>query len=273
MALEVHHRPNAPLLTASDPPPVSVVNPSGRSPVLFIGDHAGNVIPSRLGSLGLAPADLSRHIAWDIGVGALGVLLSEAMDATFIRQTYSRLVVDCNRRPDAVDAMPAISDGTVIPANVSLPADARAARLAAVHEPYHDVVGKEIARRQTDGRGPIVIALHSFTPAMADGVARPWEIGVLHDGGDSRFARCLLNDLCRHIPAIVGDNEPYRMDLIDYTIPRHCYPTGLPYAELEIRQDQVTHDAGQRSWAARLVAALGRVTTADMAKRERGCEI
>ena len=238
---------------------MTVVNPQGRSPFLFIGDHAGNVIPSRLGSLGLGPVDLTRHIAWDIGVAGLGALLSEAMDATFVRQTYSRLVVDCNRHPEAHDAMPAVSDATVVPGNADLTAQDRAARLTALHEPYHQAIGAEIARRQADGRATIVIALHSFTPALSGGTPRPWHIGVLHDRGQPRFALELLDELRRVADTVVGDNEPYRMDVIDYTVPRHCYPAELPYAELEVRQDLIGDDGGQQRWAVILAKALSRV--------------
>jgi predicted N-formylglutamate amidohydrolase len=87
------------LLSASDPPPVRITNPDGQSLFLLIGDHAGNLIPERLGGLGLAPEDIKRHIAWDMGVAALGRELAALLDATFIEQRYSRLVIDCNRAP------------------------------------------------------------------------------------------------------------------------------------------------------------------------------
>ncbi len=71
------------------------------SPFLLVADHAGKVIPRALGRLGLAEAELQRHIAWDIGIAGLGRLLADALDATLIRQNYSRLVIDCNRPLDA----------------------------------------------------------------------------------------------------------------------------------------------------------------------------
>src|SRR5689334_7468732 len=82
------------LLGAADPPAVEVINPLGASPFLLIGDHAGNPVPQSLGTLGLAPGELERHIAWDIGIAALGRALSERLDAPFIAQRYSRLVID-----------------------------------------------------------------------------------------------------------------------------------------------------------------------------------
>ena len=234
------------LFGREDPPAVCVVNPRGRSPFLLIGDHAGNSIPRRLGDLGLDAEDRVRHIAWDIGVAALGKALADRLDATFVAQTYSRLVIDCNRDPDAADAVPGVSDGTPIPGNVD--AD-RAARVAAIHAPYQAAIAAEIARRETT----VLVALHSFTPVMA-GVARPWAIGVLHDGHRDGFARRLLARLAARGDLVVGDNEPYRMDGTDHSVPRHAFAADLEYAELEIRQDLLAADPG--GWAALLADAL-----------------
>ena len=77
------------LLVAADPPPVDVQNPHGASPFLLLGDHAGRAVPQTLEDLGLPPADLQRHIAWDNGVADLGAALSRALDATFIAQRFS----------------------------------------------------------------------------------------------------------------------------------------------------------------------------------------
>ena len=239
------------LLGADDPSPIVTVNSAGASSFLLIGDHAGNRIPAALGDMGLEPAERVRHIAWDIGIARLGEMLSAALDAVFVRQVYSRLVIDCNRQPDAADAMPAISDGTPVPANTGLDAAGRAARVAAIHTPYQTAIGVEIAQRRAAGQPTILIALHSFTPVMR-GIARPWQIGILHDGGETGFARALLGALGGEPDLTVGDNEPYRMDLIDYTIPRHAYPDRLPYAEIEVRQDLIGDEQGCRAWCDRL---------------------
>src|SRR5262245_19320318 len=102
-------------LTAPGEPPFLVENPDGAAPILLLGDHAGRAIPPSLGQLGLDPADLDRHIAWDIGVAALGTLLSAALDATFIHQRFSRLVIDCNRAEDQAGLIAEISDNTIVP--------------------------------------------------------------------------------------------------------------------------------------------------------------
>ncbi len=254
--------PAAALLQAGDPAPVAVLNPGGASPFLLIGDHAGNVIPSALGDLGLEPADRTRHVAWDIGVAGLGEIMARDMDAVFVRQTYSRLVVDCNRRPDDAGtaatpgAIPPTSDGSPVPGNRDLPEADRRARIEAIHEPYQQAIAAEIARRGAAGQETILVALHSFTPMLKDGRARPWHVGILHHLGEPAFAHTLLAALGARPGLCVGDNEPYRMDTIDYTVPRHAWSAGLPYAEIEVRQDLIGDAAGQAEWAALLADVL-----------------
>lgn len=239
---------NQSLLVQQDPPPVRVFNPGGRSSFLLIGDHAGNLIPSALGTLGLDQGERERHIAWDIGIGGLGPMLAMALDATFISQTYSRLVIDCNRDPSAPDAMPRVSDGTPIPGNQDLtPAD-RAARIAAIHTPYQQAIADELARHDAGGVATILVALHSFTPSMG-GRARPWHAGILHHLGNTAVAKAMLVRLEARGDIVVGDNEPYQMDGTDYTVPRHAYPAQLPYVELEIRQDLLATAAQQQGWS------------------------
>ncbi len=254
------------LLDDDEPEPAAVVNPDGSSPFLLIGDHAGRRVPRALADLGLADAELARHIGWDIGVAALGEVLARALDAVFVHQRYSRLVIDCNRAPDAVDAVPAVSDGTVVPGNAGLDATRQAARVAAVHAPYHAAIASEIGRRTALDQPTRLVALHSFTPALrgtaaSGGVAvpRPWHCGILHDGANDGLARALLAALRAEGGLVVGDNEPYAMDGIDYTIPRHAFAAGLPYAEIEVRQDLLADDAGVAGWSARLARLLGGV--------------
>ncbi|WP_293882192.1 N-formylglutamate amidohydrolase [Sphingomonas sp.] len=245
MALNAPHfevgDPSRPsLLAVDDPPPWRVINPLGASSFLLLCDHAGNRVPTALGTLGLGADDLTRHIGWDIGAAGLSAMLAEALDATLVQQTYSRLVVDCNRGPTAADSVAVVSDGTRVPGNEGLSDADRAVRVAEIHEPYHAAIGSALASR-TD---PVLVAIHSFTPAM-NGVARPWEIGVLHHLGNTDFAQAVLARLRETLDVPVGDNEPYAMDGIDYTVPRHAYAAGLRYVEIEVRQDLLATPAGQ----------------------------
>jgi predicted N-formylglutamate amidohydrolase len=188
-------------------------------------------------------------------VAGIGRRLAERLDACFIEQRYSRLVVDCNRAPDHAGAVPVESDGTVVPGNVGLGEGERAARMGEIHAPYQAAIGEVLAERDSAGRATILVALHSFTPAM-QGVARPWDIGVLYDGGDTGFALRLLDGLRAIEGIVVGDNEPYRMDSTDYSVPFHAYAARRPYAEIEVRQDHLGDEAGQALWAERLAMVL-----------------
>jgi predicted N-formylglutamate amidohydrolase len=241
------------LVASDEPGPAIVHNSGGASPFLLIGDHAGRAIPQALGDLGVPAAEMDRHIAWDIGVQGLGERLAAALDAPFIAQRYSRLVVDCNRDPARPDAMPAESDGTPIPGNAALTDADRAARVAEVFDPYHARIADMLDARAR--RPTLVVALHSFTPVMR-GFQRPWSFGVLHLG-DSPFCDAVLAAL-RAEPdrPEVGDNEPYMMDGTDFTVPHHAIARGLDYVELEVRQDLIADAAGQQAVCERLARVL-----------------
>lgn len=231
------------------------MNPGAASPFLLLGDHAGREIPRSLANLGLPAPELDRHIAWDMGVAELGARLSRALDATFLRQRVSRLVIDCNRDPARPDAIPEVSDGAAIPGNRALTPAARQARVAEIARPYHAAIAAALDARQARGLPTTLISLHSFTPRM-NGFDRPWRFGVLH-AGDSPYSVAVLNRLRGELGAgLVGDNEPYRMDEVDFTIPLHAGGRGLDYLELEVRQDLLADATGQAEIAERVARLL-----------------
>jgi predicted N-formylglutamate amidohydrolase len=232
-----------------------VLRADAASPFLLACEHAGARIPRRLGDLGLPASDLTRHIAWDIGAGAVSCLLGEALGATTTLQTYSRLVIDCNRSPEVASSIVEVSEDTPIPGNIGLGAAERQARLGEIFTPYHDRLAALLDARAGDGRPTLLIAMHSFTPVYR-GEQRRWHAGVLYNR-DHRLARPLLDLLRAEGDLIVGDNEPYSVaDLTDYTVPVHGERRGLPHVELEIRQDLIADTAGQRAWAMRLARLL-----------------
>jgi predicted N-formylglutamate amidohydrolase len=234
------------LLGAGDPPPVRIQPGSLDAGVLVLCDHAGRVTPQALNRLGLADDAFERHIAYDIGAAELARDLARRLNATLIEQAYSRLVIDCNRAPDREDLIPPVSDGTLIPGNAHLTGVAAQARIDAIHTPYHDAIAAEIDRALAVGVRPALILIHSFTPAMG-GVTRPWKVGVLHQGNPLSLAMLAL--LEAEPGLTVGDNEPYAMDSIDYTAPRHAQARGLEYLELETRQDLIADGVGQALFA------------------------
>lgn len=242
------------LLAQSDPEPVRQTGAIlSRRPFLLVGDHAGSAIPAALDGLGLAEADRQRHIAVDIGVEELGLALAERLGSPFLRQVYSRLVVDCNRDPAHPEAIAETSDGTRVPGNSALDEVARQARVETIFEPYHHAIAAALDTRAAAGLETILISLHSFTPDM-NGSARPWHIGVLHDGHEDKFARCVLSLLQAHNPPGIGDNQPYAMDATDYTVPHHAFARGLRYAEIEVRQDLLGGEEDRTAQIANLLA-------------------
>ena len=245
------------LLEPDEPPPFTVEHPDGASPFFLTADHAGRLLPRRLGDLGVSAAELKRHIAWDIGIAGTSRRLAEKLDAFLILQTYSRLAIDCNRSPEVSSSICVLSELTDIPGNRDLSAAQRRVRIAEIFEPYHSRIVAELDRRKAEGRPTVLIAMHSFTPAFK-GVARPWHIGVLYNR-DPGFAHILRDLLKAEGDLTVGDNEPYFIsDESDYGIPVHGERRGIPHVELEIRQDLIADAAGQEAWAARLARLLPR---------------
>ena len=240
-----------PLLQADDPPVFTVHNPLGASPFVLLADHAGQRVPAALHDLGLAQAELDRHIGWDIGIAATTIELARRLDAWAIEQTYSRLLIDCNRPLASPTLIPESSDHTVVPGNAGLSAAQRQQRIEAIHAPYHARISAELEQRRSAGRPTLLVMMHSFTPVM-NGHARPWHCGVLYHR-DTRFAHALRDALRAEGDLEVGDNQPYSVsDSSDYAVPVHGEGRGLVHVELEIRQDLIADAAGQQAWAARL---------------------
>lgn len=250
------------LLGAHDPPPVVILRPDAGSPWLLVCEHAGRAVPAALGDLGLEPGEMDRHIAYDLGAEGLVRALCERLDATAVLQPYSRLVIDCNRPTGAPDLVPPASDGTAIPANAAAGEAGRAARLAAIHAPFHAAVAGILQRRSPS---TALVAVHSFTPRLAGGPPRPWHAGFCCNR-DPRLALALLAETARLAPALrLALNEPYPVDdASDYTIPVHGELPGRPHVLIEVRHDLIADAAGQARWAGLLATAFGRVDWEEM---------
>jgi len=247
--------PIAPLLGAADAEAIELCHPGGRAPVLITCDHASRAVPRTLGSLGLDEDILARHIGWDIGAAEVTRRLSRLLDAPAVLSGYSRLVIDCNRDPEDASSIPAASDGVTIPGNLGLSPAARAARRAAIFEPYHAAIAEWIAAALVRAIVPALLSIHSFTPEM-NGRKRPWHVGILWDR-DKRIPVPLLAALSADAALLVGDNEPYSArEPVGYTVRHHAVAHGLPHVAIELRQDLIADAAGASQWADRLALAL-----------------
>lgn len=243
------------LLSADDPPPFQLLRAGARSPFVLTCDHAGRLLPRALGDLGLPQSELVRHIAWDLGIAEVARKLSARLEAFAILQTYSRLVIDCNRPPGTPESIVGTSERTVIPGNADLTSVDIEQRRLEIFEPYQSRIAQELATRH--GLPTVLVALHSFTPRFMD-VDRSWQAGILY-GADARVARPLLAKL-REEGLTVGDNEPYAVsEQTDYTVMTHGEQRGTPYVEVEIRQDLIADAPGQQAWAERLALGLEHV--------------
>jgi predicted N-formylglutamate amidohydrolase len=246
------------LLGSEEVPPVREDNAAGGSPFLLTCDHYGRLIPRALGDLGAPAGELTRHIAWDIGIAGVAERLSEHLGAHLIVQRYSRLVIDCNRPPHVASSIPQISEATTIPGNEGISRQAAEARRAQIFDPYHRRIDEIIDARRHDDLPTILLSLHSFTPVYA-GIARPWHIGTLYQR-DKVLPPLLLQALRAEPDLVVGDNEPYAVsDQTDYTIPVHAEARGLMNTGIEIRQDLISDQAGEKAWADRLARIFGEI--------------
>jgi predicted N-formylglutamate amidohydrolase len=237
------------LLGPDEPAPVEIYRPNGRSRLLIVCDHSDKIIPKKLGRLGLPDSEIERHIGWDIGIAGVVRGMADALDAKAILQPYSRLVIDSNRTPGTAASIPTISENTEIPGNDRLVADEIAARQAEIFAPYHEAITAELDARKAKGEHTMLVAMHSFTPVYR-GVPRPWHIGTLYNR--HVWLAGVVLELLRSEPGlVVGDNEPYMVNNdVDYTIPVHGERRNIPSVGIEIRQDLIASEVGQREWAA-----------------------
>ncbi len=241
-----------------DVEPAEILGSARTGRWLVTCDHASNAVPGWIGgSLGIDAADMTRHIAFDVGAAGLSRALAERLDSPSILSTFSRLVIDANRGEDDPTLIMRLYDGTVVPANRTLTADDRARRLSLYHG-YHTAYARLAARRPDT----VICAIHSFTPALRGRSPRPWHVGILHSHRDSRLAVPLIARLRAEPDLTVGDNEPYSGHLDGDAIDRHALGPGRPNVLIELRHDLIATPPDRERWAARLAPILAETLAA-----------
>ena len=220
--------------------------PANNCAVLLTCEHAGRRIPKELNGLGLPEEEVRRHIGWDIGAEGVCRELRNATGAALFIGRYSRLVVDLNRPEHSPECVIGRSDGTEIPGNIGLSENERLERVIRFHRPFH----RKLAEIIEDLRPAAILPIHTFTPALkADRVRRPWHCSVLYMEAIS-MGRHFIEYLRSFNGLVVGENVPYQIDLeSDYTVPIHGDGRDIPTVLLEIRQDLVEDERGQKRWA------------------------
>ncbi|MGS4944280.1 N-formylglutamate amidohydrolase [Meridianimarinicoccus sp. RP-17] len=231
--------------------PVETIDRGGAGGMVLVCEHASCTIPAALGDLGLTEAAARSHAAWDIGALALARGLSEAFAAPLVAARLSRLVLDCNRPPDAPDAIPAQSEVFEVPGNADLSAAGRATRVAQVYDPFHAAVAAACDRLAARTPAPVLVTVHSFTPVYR-GTPRSVQLGLLH-GQDDRLARAML-ERASETGWQSALNQPYGpADGVLHTIDRHATARGWVNVMIELRNDLIDTPEG-------IAAALPRLT-------------
>jgi formiminoglutamase len=158
----------------------------GAGPIILGMPHGGMFLPpevrARLNPLGRTLADADWHID--------ALYAGLAPDATVVRATFHRYVIDANRPPDGASLYPGQNTTGLIPETdfdgrpiwdaPPTPADA-AARLAAFHAPYHAALAAEIARVRARHGVAILWDCHSIRsriPFLFEGVLPDFNIGT-----------------------------------------------------------------------------------------------
>lgn len=216
-------------------------------------DHATNTVPPQIagGDLGILREDMERHIAYDVGAYGLAQQLGVLLDSTVIASNFSRLVIDPNRGEDDPTLLMKLYDGTIISANRHADHAEKQRRLDLCYRPYH----AELARMAALPHA-VILSVHSFTRQLRGYSPRPWEVGVLY-AQDDRLAKPLI-ELLKQDGLCVGDNEPYSGHLPGDAIDQHALSAGRPNVLIEVRNDLIADQAGQKEWANRLAPILVR---------------
>ena len=248
------------LLSPADGGPVTVENAEGRSAVLLVCEHASRKLPASLGTLGLSAEALAAHIAWDPGALAVARRMSGLLDATLIFQNFSRLAYDCNRPPEAPDAMPEVSEIFEIPGNRAISMAERQARVDEIYRPFQRNLAQTITERSKAGRASVIVTIHSFTP-IYKGVSRRVEVGILHDR-DTRMADQMLEFVRQDQRFVVERNQPYGPeDGVTHTLREHGLANGLMNVMIEVRNDLIRDETGQGVMAGFLAGLISESLT------------
>ena len=221
--------------------------------IVCVADHASNFVPEDT-PLGLAPDQLTQHVAVDLGVAGVVQRLARRHFMPAHLATVSRLVVDLHREEDHAHVVPTESDGHLVPGNIGADLEMRLERF---YRPYHEALGAWL-----DAKNPeLILSIHSFTPRLATSDEdRPWEVALLYNE-DDRAARNAIR-FFTELGFNVGDNEPYSGRQLNATMNRHAEAKGRAYCAIEIRQDLISNRADQARWAATIADVAGRVALA-----------
>lgn len=194
---------------------------------------------------------LSMHWGYDIGAANVTrALVRRDPGSRAVLSRFSRLLIDPNREPaDPTAVLVHTDDGSPTFNRHAHEASVYAERVARFHAPFHAALAEAVAVEHR-----ILISIHSFTPVFR-GVRRAMEAGVLFDAHDALALR--LVDAMRAQGLRTEANAPYSgKDGLIYSAARHGNSAGIPYLEIELRQDLIASERSARAVASRVARAL-----------------
>ena len=198
--------------------------------ILFIADHASNLIPNSLKNIDLKENQLNSHIAYDLGVKELCVNLSSLLNSKYIMGEYSRLIIDLNRDISDPTLIPEIVDRNVIVKNLNLSTYEKKKRITEIYNRYHRKITTTINQNNIKA----LISLHSFNPIFKK-KKRNIHFGILSNQ-DRRLSEYIIAEM-KSRKLRVGDNEPYKGNLIGDTMYKHGLKNNLHHTLIEVRND------------------------------------
>ena len=202
--------------------------------VLIIADHASNYVPKENNNLGLPISFLNQHIAFDIGVKELILDLSNRLKCKVIQGKYSRLLIDLNRDLDDPTVIPVIVDRKIIPGNIRLSKSEVKLRVKKIYKKYHNEIDRTIKTENVK----VILSIHSFNPIFKN-KKRHLEFGILSN--EDKNLSSIIIDQLRLQKLNVGDNKPYKGNLIGDSMYRHGLRNKLPHALIEVRNDLLSN--------------------------------
>ncbi len=235
--------------------PYRIINDPAAAdgPFVFTCEHASN----RLVGVEATAADralLDDHWGYDIGIANVTERLATLTGSLAVLSDYSRLLIDPNRPLDHDTLIVTDCGGEPVSFNRDLPLTAISHRIETLYRPYHAAIDRTVKARLA--RGPAhLISMHSFTPVW-DGKARGMEIGLLYDEHVIHAER--LDAAFQSEGFIVAHNEPYSgaAALFVYSILTHGRANGVPFIEIEVRNDLIRDPADAHAVAERIARAL-----------------
>ncbi|WP_294224356.1 N-formylglutamate amidohydrolase [uncultured Shimia sp.] len=237
-------------MTLDDSEAVVIEGAVAPCDILFVCEHASSNFPTEFGELGLTEEVRRSHVAWDPGALTLTRALAKRFDCTLVAGGVSRLLYDCNRPPEAQDAVPAKSEVFDIPGNVDLSATDRQARVSQIYQPFKEAVQQVIEVVHPKA----IVTVHSFTPVY-HGQQRAVEVGILHDR-DTRLADKMLRAMADG-PFNTRRNDPYGPEHgVTHSLRAYALPNKLPNVMLEVRNDLLADNAKAAAVTGALEAAI-----------------